>query len=61
MAEHYLGDGLYASINGEGMIKLRAPRDGVDHIVYLDADVLRNFEDYVTHIRKRIDRIFVGD
>ena len=60
MAEHYLGDGLYASIDG-GMIKLRAPRDGVDHVVYLDDDVLRNFENYVAHIRKRIDRTFVGE
>jgi hypothetical protein len=33
--ETYLGDGLYASWDG-WQIKLRAPRYGVDHEVYLE-------------------------
>jgi hypothetical protein len=41
-SEEYLGDGLYASFNGES-IRLRASRDGGDHVVYLDANVFRNF------------------
>jgi hypothetical protein len=34
MAEEYLGDGLYVSFDGQ-QIKLRAPRDDGDHVVYL--------------------------
>ena len=33
--ETYLGDGLYASFDG-WQIKLRAPRDGGDHEVFLE-------------------------
>lgn len=33
--EEFLGDGLYASFDG-WHIELRAPRDGVDHVVYLE-------------------------
>lgn len=40
--ETYLGDGLYASY-AEGQIKLRAPREGGDHEVYLDAQLMGNF------------------
>lgn len=36
--ETYLGDGLYASFDGY-QIKLRAPRDGGDHEVFLDESV----------------------
>ena len=37
MSEHetYLGDGLYASFDG-WQIRLRAPRDGGDHEVFLE-------------------------
>lgn len=38
--EVYLGDGLYASIDDSGDIKLRAPRDREDHEVYLDHTML---------------------
>ena len=38
--ERYLGDGLYASLAGD-MIKLRAPRDEGDHVVYLETGVYR--------------------
>jgi hypothetical protein len=33
--ETYLGDGLYASFDGY-QIKLRAPREDGDHVVYLE-------------------------
>jgi hypothetical protein len=37
MIEHetYLGDGLYASWDG-WQVKLRAPREGGDHVVFLE-------------------------
>ena len=38
--EIYLGDGLYASYDG-WMIKLRAPREDGDHVVYLEPTVWR--------------------
>ena len=44
--EVYLGDGLYASCDGYA-IKLRAPREGGDHEVYLEPSVLREFERFV--------------
>ncbi|MES2695104.1 MAG: hypothetical protein V4773_16645 [Verrucomicrobiota bacterium] len=40
--ETHLGDGLYASMDA-GMIRLRAPRMGGDHVVYLDFDVTLAF------------------
>ena len=40
--ETYLGDGLYASLDC-GMVKLRAPRFGGDHEVYMEAHVLIEF------------------
>ncbi len=33
--EVYLGDGLFASWDG-WQVKLRAPREGGDHVVYLE-------------------------
>lgn len=36
--ELYLGDGLYASFDG-WQIRLRAPRDGGDHEVFLEPDI----------------------
>lgn len=39
MSEHYLGDGLYASCNGFS-VKLRAPREGGDHEVWLEPDMM---------------------
>ncbi len=41
-SETYLGDGLYASFDGF-YVKLRAPRDGVDHWVALEPAVVRAF------------------
>jgi hypothetical protein len=40
--ETYLGDGLYASHDGF-QLRLRAPRDGGDHEVIMDAETLRAF------------------
>jgi hypothetical protein len=39
VTETYLGDGLHASFDG-WQIKLRAPREGGDHEVYLDGNML---------------------
>jgi hypothetical protein len=43
--EEYLGDGLYVSFDGFQFC-LRAPRGHVDHVVYLDPQVFKNFNDY---------------
>jgi len=45
MDETYLGDGLYASFDGFQYC-LRAPREGGDHVVYLDAYTLQAFDEY---------------
>jgi len=44
--ETYLGDGLYASFDGWQFI-LRAPREGVDHWVALEPQVLDAFLQFV--------------
>lgn len=44
--EHYLGDGLYASHDGF-QVCLRAPRGDLDHVVYLEPQVLAAFLRYV--------------
>lgn len=46
--ENYLGDGLYFSFDGE-QIKLRAPRDGGDHVVYIEQTT---FSSLLRYIRK---------
>jgi hypothetical protein len=52
--EEYLGDGLYAQVEG-GIIRLRAPRGfGVDHVVYLDEFVLEAFEQFVKRHREKV-------
>ena len=43
--ETYLGDGLYASFDG-WQIKLRAPRESYDHVVYLEPEVYRELVRY---------------
>jgi hypothetical protein len=48
--ETYLGDGLYASFDGFA-IKLRAPREGSDHYVVLEQEVLEAFERFVKQLR----------
>jgi len=49
MSEIYLADGVYASFDGYQFC-LRAPREDGDHKVYLDAEVLRAFDQF----RKRV-------
>lgn len=44
--EEYLGDGLYASFDG-GVVILRAGREGRDHWVALDPDVVIAFRHYL--------------
>ena len=44
--ETYIGDGLYASFDGY-QIRLRAPREDNDHVVYLDNATFSLFMDYV--------------
>lgn len=44
--ETYLGDGLYASFDGYQFV-LRAPREGGDHWVALEARVLEAFLTFV--------------
>ena len=44
--EIYLGDGLYASFDG-WQIRLRAPREEGDHVVYLESHVLENLKAFV--------------
>lgn len=49
--EEYLYDGLYVSFD-DNQFCLRAPREGGDHVVYLDPYALSEFDAY----RKRIER-----
>jgi hypothetical protein len=51
--ETYLGDGLYASFDGYHF-KLRAPRFGADHEVFLELEVVKNFQEYVQHIAREL-------
>ncbi len=48
--ETYLGDGLYISMAGT-MVRLRAPRDNDDHVVYLETDVLNAFLSWIKEMR----------
>lgn len=36
--ETYIGDGVYASVEG-GHVKIRTPRSEGDHIIFLEPDV----------------------
>jgi hypothetical protein len=49
--ETHLGDGLYASHDGL-QIRLRAPRDGGDHEVYLDQSTLQAFLRFLEQLPK---------
>ena len=50
--ETYLGDGLYASFDGFQII-LRAPREGGDHFVMLEASVYRALQEFVVDLEKK--------
>jgi hypothetical protein len=47
--ETYLGDGLYACCDGD-MIWLRAPREGIDHVVALEPAVYHALVDYAGQV-----------
>jgi hypothetical protein len=49
--ERYLGDGLYVSFDGFGF-KLRAPREGADHWVYLEPLACAEFARFVEEMTK---------
>lgn len=51
MSEIYLGDGLYASTDGY-QIKLRAPRMGGDHEIFLEPSVLKSFLNYAERLKE---------
>lgn len=50
--ETYLGDGVYASRDGFGSIKLRVPADsslnGCEQVIYLDGSVQRELIRFIT-------------
>jgi hypothetical protein len=46
MDEEYIGDGLYVSFDGWEFC-LRAPRENGDHVVYLEPQAVRYFNDFV--------------
>lgn len=48
--ETYLGDGLYVEFDGFGFT-LRAPRAEGDHWVYLEPQVLQQFNEFVKSCR----------
>ena len=48
--ESYLGDGLYVSYDVY-QVKIRAPRDGGDHVVYLDPIVMTELVVYITTLQ----------
>jgi hypothetical protein len=48
--ETYLGDGLYVAFDG-WQIRLRAPREGGDHEVYLEPHVFEEFMVWVEALR----------
>jgi hypothetical protein len=52
--EVYLGDGLYARHDGYQII-LRAPREGGDHWVALEPQVLHAFQRFLSAIREQDD------
>ena len=50
--ETYLGDGLYASFDGWHVI-LRVPRDGGDHVVALEPEVLSALHNYLEALDRK--------
>lgn len=57
--EKYLGDGLYATYDGY-QVKLRAPREGSDHEVYLEPHVLASLIQYLKQCGFNVDIIELG-
>ncbi len=59
-AETYLGDGLYASFDGQH-IRLRAPREGGDHFVALERDVYHSLLRWVARYPALWEHFAVAD
>jgi len=53
--EEYLGDGVYAAYDGEGIILTTADRVGGNpaNIIYLEPVVISVFKDYLIFLRKK--------
>jgi hypothetical protein len=49
--EVYLADGVYCSFDGY-QIRLRAPREREDHLIYLDATTLQAFLEFLDALPK---------
>lgn len=54
----YLGDGVYADLEN-GMVKLTTMRARTDepdeeHVIYMEDEVLRAFEQYVAFLRREV-------
>jgi hypothetical protein len=49
--ETYLGDGLYASFDG-WQVRLRAPREEGDHVVYLEPAVVEELQKFIDGLGK---------
>lgn len=55
MRETYLGDGVYVTVDQfRGSIRLRAPREGGDHLIYLDHRTLDTFLTWLADVRKTL-------
>jgi hypothetical protein len=52
--EEYIGDGCYVRWDGFAFV-LRAPRDGGDHWVALEPEVLDEFEKFVKRTNQEIE------
>lgn len=48
--EIYLGDGCYAFYDG-WQIRLRAPREEGDHVIYLEPQLLHALNEYVKSLQ----------
>lgn len=48
----YIGDGVYASIDGYHVI-LSTERDGRTEKIYMDEKVLSNFENYIKYLKEK--------
>jgi hypothetical protein len=64
MLDEYLGDGLYASVDG-GMIKLRAPRSDGEHWIALEPETFVKLIKYAHSIGwgnlVKTPRQYIGD
>jgi hypothetical protein len=54
MKEAYLGDGCYASFDGWSIV-LRAPREGGDHFIYLEPEVLHALKEYLASLEREFE------